>query len=122
MAVTARRKILVLSGDFGGLEAALFMRRRMRRRMPGRADMTLISDKDHFLVRPNTTDIPFGLDPDKLKFRMTRPTKCKNIHLAHARAQEIDPIAKPVHLDALGYEYKLGYDYLVVAPGAGLRR
>ncbi len=117
MAGTARPKILVLGGGFGGLEAALYM----RMRMPERADITLVSDQDHFLFRPNTIYIPFGLDPDTLKFRLARPTRRKNIHLAHGRATEIDPVAKHVQLDAFDYQYKLGFDFLIVATGARMR-
>ena len=60
----ARPRIMVLGGGFGGLEAALYM----RMKMPRAADITLVSDKDYFLFKPNTIYIPFGLDPNKLKF------------------------------------------------------
>jgi sulfide:quinone oxidoreductase len=109
----ARPKVLVLGGGFGGLESALYM----RSRMPDQAQITLISDKDYFLFKPNTIYVPFGLDPKKLRLRLAGPTRRKDIHFVQSHVREIDPISQKVHMDG----GELPYDYLVVATGAGMR-
>src|SRR3989442_4823132 len=109
----SRPHVLVLGGGFGGLEAAFYL----RWRLGDRADITLISDRDRFLFKPNTIYIPFGLDPEKLMIDLARPARRKNITLVPAAAREIDPAAKVVHTD----ERHFRYDFLVVATGAGMR-
>ena len=56
-----RPNILVLGGGFGGLETAFYLRMKLE----DRANITLVSDRDYFLFKPNTIYIPFGLDPDR---------------------------------------------------------
>ncbi|MEO8285315.1 MAG: FAD-dependent oxidoreductase [Chloroflexota bacterium] len=119
----AKPRIIVVGGGFGGLEAALYM----RMRMPEAADITMVSDQEHFLFKPNTIYIPFGLDPSRLKFHLSRPAKRKNIKLVQSLAREIDPITKQIYLDGQAGDHsdvhnnKIAYDYLVVATGAGAR-
>jgi sulfide:quinone oxidoreductase len=113
----AKPRIVVLGGGFGGLEAALYI----RAHMPDQADITLVSDKDYFLFKPNTIYIPFGLDPSKLSFHLSRPTHRRDINLVTARAREIDPISRRICLDRQNQISDLSYDYLVVATGAGMR-
>lgn len=118
---SAKPRIVVLGGGFGGLEAALSVRQRLR----AGADITMISDQEHFLFKPNTIYIPFGLDPGRLKFHLARPTKRRDIKLVQSLAREIDPISRLVYMDrgdsSNHGEHKLAYDYLVVATGAGAR-
>ncbi len=113
MPITARPQIVVLGGGFGGLEAAFYLRWRLGER----AHITLVSDRDRFLFKPNTIYIPFGLDPGKLTIRLDRPTRRKGITLVQARAREIDPAAKVVHTE----DGHFAYNFLVVATGAGMR-
>jgi sulfide:quinone oxidoreductase len=115
--IHARPKIVVLGGGFGGLETALYL----RRSMPDQAEIVLVSDEDYFLFKPNTIYIPFGLNPNKLKLGLARPTKRKDIKFVQARTLDIDPISKHVGLDSYHYDYKIAYDYLVVATGARMR-
>ncbi len=113
MPALARPKVLVLGGGFGGLEAAFYLRWRLGER----ADLTLVSDRDRFLFKPNLIYIPFGLDPEKLTIPLDRPTRRKNITFVQARAHEIDPAAKVVATD----RGPIPYDYLIVATGATMR-
>jgi sulfide:quinone oxidoreductase len=116
----ARPRVVVLGGGFGGLEAALSVKQRVRED----AEITLISDQDHFLFKPNTIYIPFGLDPAKLKLHLARPTKRRNIKLVRSVAREIDPISGLVYLDdgnSSNHDHKMAYDYLVVATGTSAR-
>jgi sulfide:quinone oxidoreductase len=113
----ARPRIVVLGGGFGGLESALSM----RARLPEDVDITMVSDKDYFLFKPNTIYIPFGLEPSKLAIHLSGPTRRRNINLITATAREIDPISRRVELRGQNGAIELSYDYLVVATGAGMR-
>jgi len=108
-----RPNILVLGGGFGGLETAFYLRMKLE----DRANITLVSDRDYFLFKPNTIYIPFGLDPEKLKVGLKRPTRRKKIAFIKDRVREVDPDAKKVR--TVGRE--LSYDFLVVATGANMR-
>jgi len=104
---------VVLGGGFGGLETAFTLRM-----LAGeRAGITLVTDQKCFLFKPNSIYVPFGLDPDKLRVPLDRPTARKGIELIQAKAREIDPEAREVQLDGLA----VPYDFLVVATGAGMR-
>jgi NADH dehydrogenase FAD-containing subunit len=93
----------------------------MRARLPEDVDITMVSDKDSFLFKPNTIYIPFGLEPSKLAIHLSGPTRRRNISLITATAREIDPVSRRVHLDAQNRISDISYDYLVVATGAGMR-
>ena len=109
----SRPNILVLGGGFGGLEAAFYLRMKLR----DGADITLVSDRDYFLFKPNTIYIPFGLDPEKLKVGLGRPTRRKKIAFVKDRVREVDPDTKMVSTEGR----ELPYDFLVVATGADMR-
>jgi sulfide:quinone oxidoreductase len=105
--------VVVLGGGFGGLETAFDLRL-----LAGdRAKITLVSDSDHFLFKPNSIYVPFGLDPEKLEVPLTRPAARKGIELIQAKAHGIDPDARRVELDGRS----VSYDFLVVATGADMR-
>ena len=104
---------MVLGGGFGGLETAFDLRL-----LAGdRAKITLVSDSDHFLFKPNSIYVPFGMDPEKLKVPLAKPAARKNIELIQAKAHGIDPDARRVELDGRS----IPYDFLVVATGADMR-
>ncbi len=113
MAGTARPRIVVVGGGFGGLEAAFYL----KMRLADRANITLVSNQGHFLFKPNTIYIPFGLDPETLKIRLEPPTKRKGIAFLQTPVREIDPVTRIVAADG----QRLPYDYLVLATGAGMR-
>jgi sulfide:quinone oxidoreductase len=113
MAREARPRILVLGGGFAGLESAFYL----RMRLGPRAEVTLVSDRDDFLYKPNTIYIPFGLEPERLKIPLSLPTRRKGIRFIQAKAREIDPDRREVRADG----QTLRYDYLIVATGAGMR-
>jgi sulfide:quinone oxidoreductase len=111
MVVKPKPRIVVVGGGFGGLETALYLRKRLLENI----DITLISAEDYFLFKPNMIYIPFGLNPEKLKIPLVRPASRKNIGLVKARVVDIDPIKQWVFTDH-GERYP--YDYLVLATGA----
>lgn len=105
--------VVVLGGGFGGLETAFDLRL-----LAGeRARITLVSDSDHFLFKPNSIYVPFGMDPERLKVPLAKPAARKGIDLVQARAHGIDPDGRKVELD----HRSLSYDFLVVATGAEMR-
>lgn len=112
MAITTKPKIVVVGGGFGGLEAASHLRWRLPE-----AEITLVSDDDRFLFRPNTIYVPFGLDPERLTRRLHAPLQHKRIAFVHRRAHEIDTDNKTVSVNG----QTLPYDFLVVATGAAMR-
>jgi sulfide:quinone oxidoreductase len=109
----AKSRVLILGGGFGGLETAFDLRLLVGER----ADITLVSDQDHFLFKPNTIYVPFGLDPDRLKVGLAKPTAKRGIEFVHGRADEIDPDARQVSVGSR----TIPYDQLVIATGAGMR-
>ncbi len=110
---SAAAEVVVLGGGFGGLEAAFDLRMQVGER----ARITLVSDRDYFLFKPNSIYVPFGLDPEKLKVPLARPTARKGIELVQGRASGIDPAARRVEVDGR----EIPYDFLVVATGAEMR-
>jgi NADH dehydrogenase FAD-containing subunit len=106
-------RIVVVGSGFGGLETAFTLRM-----LAGdQVAITLVSDQDHFLFKPNSIYVPFGLDPARLRVPLQRAFARKRIDFIQGTAREIDPGAKSVHVDGRA----ISYDYLVVATGSGMR-
>ncbi len=106
-------RVVILGGGFGGLETAFYLRHKLH----DRVEITLVSDRDYFLFKPNTIYVPFGEDPEKFKIYLDKPTRMKNIEFVRGSAEGIDPDRKIAHL----HDRELSYDYLVVATGADMR-
>jgi sulfide:quinone oxidoreductase len=105
--------ITVLGGGFAGLESAFYL----RAKLGDRAQLTLVSDKDEFLFKPNTIYIPFGGDEAKLRIPLAGPTRKRDIEFVHGAVREVDPEARRVRLD----NGEVPYDFLVAATGAAMR-
>jgi len=106
-------RVVVVGGGFGGLETAFDLRLSAGER----AEITLVSDTDHFLFKPNSIYVPFGLDPEKLKVPLARPAARKGIELVAGRAEGVDPGARTIDVDGRS----IPYDFLVLATGAAMR-
>jgi NADPH-dependent 2,4-dienoyl-CoA reductase/sulfur reductase-like enzyme len=106
-------RVVVLGGGFAGLESAFYLRHKLQ----DRVDITLISDSNYFVFKPNSIYVPFGEDPEKLRIDLNEPTRRKNIDFIRARAERIDPQHGLVHLPQM----KVAFDYLIVATGAAMR-
>ncbi len=109
-----RPSVVVLGAGFAGLESAFYLRHKLGERV----DLTLISERDYFLFKPNTIYIPFGSDPEKFHVPLERACRRKRIDFVQARALEIDPENRRVELDG---QVPRAFDYLVVATGACMR-
>lgn len=105
--------VVILGGGFGGLESAFYLRFRLR----DRVRITLISDSDRFLFKPNTIYIPFGLDPERLLIPLDRPARRQGIDLRIGRVRDVQPDRQVVEYEG----GSVSYDYLIVATGAGMR-
>jgi NADH dehydrogenase FAD-containing subunit len=106
-------RVVVLGGGFAGLEAAFLLHQEVGER----ARITVVSDQDHFLFKPNSIYVPFGLDPQKLRVPLARPLARRGIEFVADRARGIDTDARTVELEG----QTLPYDFLVVATGSGMR-
>jgi sulfide:quinone oxidoreductase len=111
--MNAKANIVVLGGGFAGLESAFYV----RSKLGDRAAVTLVSDRDEFLFKPNTIYIPFGADPASLEIPLDGPTRKRDIRFVRGGFEELDADARI--LCAGGQE--LAYDFLVLATGAGMR-
>src|SRR5512132_1342802 len=109
----AKPRVLILGGGFGGLETAFDL----RMLVGDRVKITLVSDQDHFLFKPNSVYVPFGLDPASLRVSLAAPASRRDIHLVEAHAHEVDPDARVVSANGEGFPY----DMLVIATGSGVR-
>jgi len=109
----ARPGVVVLGSGFAGLETAFYL----RHRVGDAVDITLVSDQDYFLFKPNIIYIPFGAEPDRFRIGLERPTHKKDIHLHLGRAREIDQTRRRVQTSS----GTVDYDYLVIATGADMR-
>jgi len=111
--MSATPRVVVLGGGFAGLETIFYL----RHTLGDKVDLTLVSEHDYFLFKPNTIYIPFGHDPEKFKVDLMRPTRRKNIDFVVATAVGINTDAKTVATS----KGDIPYDYLVVATGAAMR-
>lgn len=109
--MSARPRVLILGGGFAALETAFLLRMRAR----DKVDISLVSDNDNFVFRPNTIYIPFGAEPGSLLVDLAKPLHRREIDFHHAAVTEVDPDAGLV---ALADGERLRYDKLVVATGA----
>jgi NADH dehydrogenase FAD-containing subunit len=111
--MNAKPHIVVLGGGFAGLESAFYL----RSKLDARADITLVSDRDDFLFKPNTIYLPFGGDLESLLIPLDPPTRKRDIRFVRGAFEELDADRRLVR--AGGEE--LTYDFLVIATGAGMR-
>ncbi len=111
--MTSNVRAVVLGAGFAGLETAFTL----RARLGDRIQLTVVSDRDTFLFKPNTIYIPFGTDPSSLEIPLDRPMSKRDIELVRGSVRGVDPDARTVDVDGR----TVGYDYLVVATGSGMR-
>ena len=111
--MAGKTRIVVVGGGFAGLEAAFYLRAKLGQR----AALTLVSDTDEFLFKPNTIYIPFGADPRAFVLPLAPPARRREITLVPGKVTGIDPDSR--RLELAGGE--LAYDFAVLATGATMR-
>lgn len=105
----ARPKVVIIGGGFGGLNAAVALRR-------APVDVVLVDRKNHHLFQPLLYQVATaGLSPADIAEPIRRVLRGqRNATVLLAEVTGIDVAAKKVTLD----EGTLSYDFLVVACGA----
>jgi sulfide:quinone oxidoreductase len=107
-----RKKVVVLGANFGGLTAALSLKRDLKNDV----DVMVISDKDYFLFNPSLIWLPFGArSAGDITFKVAPTFEKAGVDFTLSAATEIRPEKNAVLL-ANGTEES--YDYLVIATGA----
>ncbi len=113
MTTNTQPRIVVVGGGFAGLESAFLV----RAKLGDHADITIVSDSDDFVFKPNTIYIPFGAKPEKLLIPIARAAAKRNIRFLRAGFESLDPVSRRVR----AADWDIPYDYLVLATGAGMR-
>jgi len=107
-------RIVVLGGSFGGLTAAL----EVKRRLGDRAEVTVVSDDDRFVFLPSLPWLIMGWrKPDHITLKVREMLRSKEIGFVHDSAKQIDADVSRV-ITAKGSE--LSYDCLVISTGPHL--
>jgi sulfide:quinone oxidoreductase len=107
-------RIVVLGGSFGGLTAALEVKRLLGKR----ADVTVVSEDDRFVFLPSLPWVAMGWRrPVDITLGVGDVLKPKGIAFVHEAAQRIDADASKV-VTSQGRE--LPYDHLVISTGPHL--
>lgn len=107
-------RIVVLGGSFGGLTAAL----ELKRLLGGKADVTVVSDDDRFVFMPSLPWLIMGWrKPQDITLPVSAILGPKGIQFVHEAAREVHADTSTV-ITASGRE--LPYDFLVIATGPQL--
>ena len=113
MARGAGPRIVVIGGGFAGLETAFALRRRLH----GRARITLVADETIFTFKPNGIYVPFGADPTEPVLLLPEALRHRRIELVTGRVSAMDPERREIRtLDDV-----VPYDVAFVATGARTR-
>src|SRR5574342_1342717 len=107
-------KIVVLGGSFGGLTAALELKRLLGKR----ADVTVVGDDDRFVFMPSLPWLAMGWRrPAQITLGVADVLGPKGIAFVHEAAQRVDADASKV---ATSTGRELPYDHLVISTGPHL--
>jgi NADH dehydrogenase len=116
---TAKKRILILGGGFGGVYTARHLERLCQHRSD--VEIVLVS-RDNFLLM---TPLLFEVFSGTLELRhCSFPVRVflQTTRFVEATVQSIDLDRRAVHVDAAGKSAELGYDQLVLALGAMTNR
>ncbi len=104
------KKVLILGGGFAGVEAAIYLRKE-------NMDVTLVSDRDYFYIYPTSIWIPTGeASFDDVCLPLAELQKVHGFELIIDEVEAIASKEKQVTLKNKGV---IGYEYLIIALGAG---
>jgi sulfide:quinone oxidoreductase len=112
--VSAKPRVVVLGAGFAGLETAYMLRMKLQ----DAVDLTVVSDRDTFLFKPNTIYIPFGAAEESLLIPLDKPLHKRHIAFHQERVEAVDVDPQRVSLEDGTI---LPYDFLVVGTGATMR-
>jgi len=107
-------RIVVLGGSFGGLTAAL----ELKRLLGSKADVTVVSDDDRFVFMPSLPWLIMGWrKPEDITLSISDILKPKGIDFIHEAAREVNAEAAKVITTS---NKELHYDFLVISTGPQL--
>ncbi len=105
------KKVLILGGGFAGMDTAIHLRKE-------KYEVTLVSDRDYFYIYPTSIWVPTG----KASFQDVC-IDLKDLQKAHGFELVVDGVcnidAKKRSVTLKSGKCLSGYDYIVVAVGAG---
>jgi NADH dehydrogenase FAD-containing subunit len=113
MNTNGKPRIVVLGGGFAGLESAFLL----NSKLDDRVDITLVSDRDEFLFKPNTIYIPFGGSVESLLIPLDPPAAKRGIRRVRGSFESLDKERRVLRVSG----QELLYDFLVLATGANMR-
>jgi len=109
------QRIVVLGSSFGGITAAYDL----RRILPSKHEVVLISNSNIFVFRPSLPWVALGVkEPSEITADFTKGLAKRGIRYLQATVESIDPAAQVVWTT----RGRVPYDYLVTALGAHLER
>lgn len=107
------KKIVIVGGSFGGVNAAYALRHRLGER----AEITVISREPAFVFLPSLPWVILGWrDPARLLVPLAGPLARRGIRFVCGDVRELDPARGEVRTESATFPY----DFLVIASGAEL--
>ena len=87
-AMSAKKRIVIVGGSFGGINAAYALRRKLRER----AEITLISREAEFTFIPSLPWVILGWrDPARLQVPLAEPLGRRGIRFVHREVLALHP-------------------------------
>jgi NADH:ubiquinone reductase (H+-translocating) len=116
MSAAGTHRVVVVGGGFGGLQAAVKLRR-------SPVEVTLVDRRNFHLFQPLTYQVATGaLSPGEIAYPLRAIFKRdRNIHVMMAEVSDVDLDARRVHLRPVGAvpaPASIPYDTLIVAGGS----
>ena len=108
-----RKRIVIVGGSFGGINAAYAL----RRKLGGRVDITVVSRDREFTFLPSLPSVILGWrDPKQLLVPLEKPLSRRGVRFINGEVRGLDPDRGEIRTGSSA----IPYDYLVVASGAEL--
>jgi sulfide:quinone oxidoreductase len=109
----SRKKIVIIGGSFGGINAAYALRRALQ----DQAEITVISKDKEFVFVPSLPWVIMGWrEPGQLQVPLENILPRRGIRFVHAEVRDLDPVSREVATEHERFQY----DILIVASGAEL--
>jgi sulfide:quinone oxidoreductase len=108
---TTPPRVVVLGSGVAALEVAFLL----ERRLSGRVDLEVVSDRDDLVLRSNLVYVPFGAEPSASTIDTADVLMRKGIRSTPGRVEGVDTSAGRVHLAGA---QRIPYEHLVIATGA----